>query len=297
MTKAKPAPPCIFGDRRVQQIVDCFDLTRNQMGLTSGFKKELIDYHEGNWVLPKESLFKYINELGHQFKHFALLHKEFLSLPKGDQRKLLQRNTPLYIQYILARYITAHSGEEQISWLLGKEALENYDTKEDINKKTLKRLNQHLNLFNIVAPIERYLGFAKKATFPSMRSVFESLFLCISRFFKIIVFRFNCLKILAHLLIYQHDDFMNLEACDDLKTYLDHAWMVCPHAQYSFQCVEKPNVPVVIEALEKMARFFAQNVIWHDFVKDNPNKDSVYGDSPSSSHSGSPLGGTELWPR
>ena len=169
MTKAKSNPPCVFGDRRVQQIVDCFDLTSNQMGLTSSFKKELIDYHEGNWVLPKESLFNYINDLGNQFKHFALLHKEFLSLPKGDQRKLLQRNTPLYIQYILARYITANSGEEQICWLLGKNALEDYEAIEDLQKKTLKRLNQHLNLFNIVAPIERYLCFAKKAADPYMR--------------------------------------------------------------------------------------------------------------------------------
>ena len=50
----------------------------------------------------------------------ALMSKEFIHLHKSDQRKLLARNVPLYVQYVLARYINSDSGYEQISWLLGR---------------------------------------------------------------------------------------------------------------------------------------------------------------------------------
>ena len=48
------------------------------------------------------------------------MSKEFINLHKSDQRKLLARNVPLYVQYVLARYINSDSGYEQIRWLLGK---------------------------------------------------------------------------------------------------------------------------------------------------------------------------------
>ena len=50
----------------------------------------------------------------------ALMSKEFIHLHKSDQRKLLARNVPLYVQYVLARYINSDSGYEQIRWLLGR---------------------------------------------------------------------------------------------------------------------------------------------------------------------------------
>ena len=35
-----------------------------------------------------------------------------------DQKVLLRKNIPLYLQYILARYFSSATGFEQISWLL-----------------------------------------------------------------------------------------------------------------------------------------------------------------------------------
>jgi hypothetical protein len=95
---------------------DIFAPVIAQMTPQMAFKRELLDYHRGEYVLSKSSLLDHIVILGKQFKHFALLHKEFLDLPKGDKRKLLARNTPLYVQYILGRYISADFGREQFNW-------------------------------------------------------------------------------------------------------------------------------------------------------------------------------------
>ena len=40
----------------------------------------------------------YIVSLAHQFRHFAIQHQRFVTLSKSDQRKLLGRNSSLYIQ-------------------------------------------------------------------------------------------------------------------------------------------------------------------------------------------------------
>merc|ERR1719433_963000 len=70
MTKAGD-PPSFFGNKQVKKLQKCFDITLAQMTPQNAFMKELLD------------------------------------LPKGDKRKLLARNTPLYVQYILGRYISA----------------------------------------------------------------------------------------------------------------------------------------------------------------------------------------------
>ena len=76
-------PPCLFGDKQVKKLQKCFDITLAQMTPQNAFMRELLDYHRGEYVLSKSSLLDHVVILGKQFKHFALLHKEFLDLPKG----------------------------------------------------------------------------------------------------------------------------------------------------------------------------------------------------------------------
>ena len=82
MTKAGD-PPSFFGNKQVKKLQKCFDITLAQMTPQNAFMRELLDYHRGEYVLSKSSLLDHVVILGKQFKHFALLHKEFLDLPKG----------------------------------------------------------------------------------------------------------------------------------------------------------------------------------------------------------------------
>ena len=60
-----------------------------------------------------------IGQLQQLFHRFAARNQLFKSLSSGDQDLLLRNNDSLYVQYILARYLAADSGMEQIAWLLG----------------------------------------------------------------------------------------------------------------------------------------------------------------------------------
>lgn len=112
-------PGCQIGIRQVEKVLACFILTCGQMVADACFKVELLSYHQGVGLLSRNSFLTNLTSLATQFRHFALMHQEFLRLPKSDQRKLLSRNTPLFIQYVIARYITGETGYEQIGWLLG----------------------------------------------------------------------------------------------------------------------------------------------------------------------------------
>ena len=63
---------------------------------------------------------------------FASSQGSFASLRKEDQKHLLVNNVPLYLQYILARYFSAESGLEQITWIM--EGQVSIQTIEDVTE-------------------------------------------------------------------------------------------------------------------------------------------------------------------
>ena len=52
-------------------------------------------------------------------KDFASSHRLFSGLTWQDQDTLLTQNTPMYLQYVLAKYFSSDLGIDQISWILG----------------------------------------------------------------------------------------------------------------------------------------------------------------------------------
>ncbi len=53
------------------------------------------------------------------FERFASAFERFTQLPEPDQTLLLKKNAPLVCHYILARYVSAETGVDQLTWLLG----------------------------------------------------------------------------------------------------------------------------------------------------------------------------------
>ena len=58
---------------------------------------------------------------------------------------MMKNNIPLYLQYILARYFTAKTGLEQLSWILEKEFSE--DLIKGIMTKNLQEFDSDFNFF------------------------------------------------------------------------------------------------------------------------------------------------------
>jgi hypothetical protein len=56
---------------------------------------------------------------------FALSQKAFASLSTDDQLRLLNKNTPLVVQFVLGRCVAAGSAAEQSVWLFDSPQVEN----------------------------------------------------------------------------------------------------------------------------------------------------------------------------
>ena len=56
-----------------------------------------------------------------QFKCYLGLLPFYQSLAEEDQASLLARNSKLYLMFVLGRYFSALSGQEQLLWILGED--------------------------------------------------------------------------------------------------------------------------------------------------------------------------------
>ena len=72
---------------------------------------------------------------------------QFTKLKKKDQRQLLARNTPLYIQLYLSFYLSTTKGTELVQYIQGTTKIS--DLQIDHNRKTLRQM------FRSIRPIFR----------------------------------------------------------------------------------------------------------------------------------------------
>jgi len=98
-------------------ILDAFSLSAGPE--IPGESRLLILFHQKQLVIQKQVLLSLLDRIGFRVKTFAQSQDTFKRLSARDQEVLLRNNIPLYIQYILARYISSGSGMEQIAWILG----------------------------------------------------------------------------------------------------------------------------------------------------------------------------------
>ena len=90
----------------------------NTLNVEGHFLHSLKMFHHGCMeAITKELLEVHFVTLANLLRTFAVQLPEFSSLPNRDQRKLLERNSVLFISYILCRYFTASSGPNQLNWM------------------------------------------------------------------------------------------------------------------------------------------------------------------------------------
>ncbi len=244
MKNAGP-PGSQVGKRQVELIMATYQKTCLQMDIDNDFKECLIAFHQHRGSMTRDLLQGHVLVLGQQFKQFAFLHKEFHMLTPSDQKRLLARNTPLFIQYILSRYFMAPDGYSQLYWLLGLQTPEFPDhAKTSLNKVTLNMFNKLVRLFKSEAVIDQYKEFCKRLNVDHIR--------------------FPCNAVVGHLVLFAHDQGMSLDEPDLVADLHEDALAMCPHSVLYNQCTERPHVPGMLYTLEAMARSFAQNMIWNN---------------------------------
>ena len=116
------------------------------------FVHALLALHSGYPDLMRNELFEdHLRALGNLFGYFAHLQPEFGDLSPAEQRTLLARNTPLFLQYIVSGYLKSESGCEQVKWMLvGKNPAQ-----KGLHKINMKVIGELANVSES-EPIGRY---------------------------------------------------------------------------------------------------------------------------------------------
>jgi hypothetical protein len=143
-------------------ILDAYTLTSGKLGLTSQTAKDLFLAHQGQKEIEKSSLISQLSLIASVLTEFAYTQFLFLSLTREDQVTLLKNNIPLYLQYILARYFSAETGVEQLSWILeGQISVESIEEVTKLCKINLRKFNESVNFFPTSEIVELYSHFCE----------------------------------------------------------------------------------------------------------------------------------------
>ena len=104
------------------------------------------------------------------------MQRDFGNLCKADQRFLLGKNTPLFVQFILATYFCSATGQDQLHCLLGNRHSIMPESKSNshniVRKIDPSELCYRLSLFNASANLKVWNGylnaFSKFTLHPSL---------------------------------------------------------------------------------------------------------------------------------
>ena len=228
----------------LEHIRRTWAIALKRMELNMKFVECLIGFHYGHCRMDKTLFKKHIVTLSKLFRDYAVQQPEFSSLTTGDQRKLLLRNTPIFLQYLMGRYFTAPSGSEQITWLLAIKIPDTID-QATINSAPLVTFNAFIessNLFPFGMEVNPYEAQVHMLQHP--------------------VFLKRCNPLIAVVCMYR-----NKFACffDDLLTIKGHLADVFAFAEWAFDvynCASKHVLSDLVKSLEAISYEFEANISW-----------------------------------
>ncbi|TRY76250.1 hypothetical protein TCAL_08790 [Tigriopus californicus] len=137
-------------------IVRSFATVMNFISLEADTQARFITLHYGDEnAISMEDIKQVAACFKERFSQFAHHFPQFHNLPQDDQRQLLEHNSPLFVQYILARYFGSKTGSEQLSWLLG-ESIPDIMASIPLSKVSLASINKVIGLFQKRCDLSSY---------------------------------------------------------------------------------------------------------------------------------------------
>ena len=133
-----------------------------QTSLNPEFVSNVLSSFYGQSEINQDFFFEYMDDLSLIMKMFAFSDKDFLCLDIIEQKILLATNTPVFVSFILAKFIASPTPEEQLRWILGSHCpnLDPYDWL-DMELISWERINNCLKLFNDSKESNRFAIIAK----------------------------------------------------------------------------------------------------------------------------------------
>jgi hypothetical protein len=245
-------PACLVseGKVRMMRFLDraCYTWAEvcQNMIIDQDVLNALLLFHTRGTPLTKEMIKRHVKTLAMLFCEFAKSQPEFASLCKGDQRKLLCRNTPLFVQYILGRYFMADTGQDQMLWILASQAqaqalLYNHT---NLNHVSFKLFDHALNLFHEHSATEIYEEHARRISIPTLST--------------------GCNSLVALAVLYSTSYAMFMDDHDAVQQHLKYVHTVANWAHENFGSAGRDELQTITASLLAMASFFESKITWND---------------------------------
>ena len=237
-------------EHQLEDIQQAYFLSMAEIDISPVFIQELQVLHskpqESN--LTKQGFAEHIFRIASQFRQFARQHEHFRALSRADQDALLSHNSALFVFYILARYLGASQGEEQLQWLLDVNMPQNYSNTKP-QKVSLAALDDRLGLFADSEGREKDAIYAQVAD-------------CTDRVMETgITLRYSGL--VANLLLFNTDVGEPLENATKVHAKFIGAIDLLKHAhQQLYAELQVEPLLQMIEHLQTFGRIFNANVNW-----------------------------------
>jgi hypothetical protein len=140
---------------QLNNVLDGFSFVTGKIDSHSETATQIVGFHQRKRPLNKSTVISHLKTFESTIAKFAFSQPTFASLTKQDQNVLLGNNVPLYIQYILARYFSAESGLEQISWVMeGQISLQSIEEVQNLHFIGLREFNEKTQVIE-TEPLEK----------------------------------------------------------------------------------------------------------------------------------------------
>ncbi len=140
---------------QLNNVLDGFSFVTGKFDSHSETATQIVGFHQRKRPLNKFTIMSHLKTFESTIAKFAFSQPTFASLTKQDQNVLLDNNVPLYIQYILARYFSAESGLEQISWVMeGQISLQSIEEVQNLHFIGLREFNEKTQVIE-TEPLEK----------------------------------------------------------------------------------------------------------------------------------------------
>jgi hypothetical protein len=117
--------PCYFRSFRkimlhkLSAVRRTWQIACKAVAFTDNVAKTFVACHLGCGTMSRNVLKEHLMRVARQFRDFALLQPDFAEFSIHDQRQLLFGNAPVFLQFVLGRYLAAaESGQTQLDRLL-----------------------------------------------------------------------------------------------------------------------------------------------------------------------------------
>ena len=229
---------------QLSDVLEGFSFATGKLSPASKISSQLILNHQGMRKWDKNTLVAQLSSIATIITEFASSQLLFSSLAREDQITLLKSNVPLYLQYLIARYFSAATGLDQLSWILeGHISIDSIEEVTSLCRISLGEYNLQVELFPSSDTADLYFHYVQN----------------IGLFYP---FPQHCNGLIANLLLYYTTDGMSEWLIEPKRISCifeqakDLVKMGFEHLDRTLEMNAVSNIGPLIQSLSQMNQIF-----------------------------------------